>query len=85
MTDKCPDKYNCPASESAANKAVHKVFAILGVDVDDPKQVQTFQENLRFGAAVRRTASRAGYGILTAIITITIASILVKLFPGLMR
>lgn len=58
------------ASRDAADAAVRKTFAILGVDIDDPESVANLQADLRFGRAmreaagdlaadVRRTATRA--------------------------
>ena len=44
--------------ERSAELAVKKVFAILGVDIDKPKEVEEFRENLRFGATLRRAADR---------------------------
>ena len=38
---------HCPHVAEAADTAVKKVFAILGVDVDVPKEVEQFRENLR--------------------------------------
>ena len=35
--------------QEAADRAVKKVFAILGVDVDKPDSVEEFREDLRFG------------------------------------
>lgn len=40
----------------AADKAVKKVFAILGVDIDKPESVEEFREDLRFGRRLRRAA-----------------------------
>jgi hypothetical protein len=54
----CTDLKECPLAEEAAEAAVKKVFAILGVDIDVPKDVETFRENLRFGASLRRYADR---------------------------
>lgn len=53
---------HCPQVQQAAEDAVRKVFAILGVDVDVPKEVEEFRENLRFGASMRRAADK---GLLT--------------------
>lgn len=52
----CSPDY-CPQVQQAAEDAVRKVFAILGVDVDVPKEVEEFRENLRFGASMRRAAT----------------------------
>ena len=44
--------------ERSAELAVKKVFAILGVNVDEPREVEEFRENLRFGATLRRAADK---------------------------
>ena len=56
-----PPQY-CPHAKEAADEAVKKVFAILGVDIEVPKEVEQFRENLRFGASMRRAADK---GMLT--------------------
>ena len=43
-------------SEDAAEHAVKKVFAILGVDIDRPESVEEFREDLRFGRKLRKVA-----------------------------
>lgn len=50
-----------PTCQEAADRAVKKVFAILGVDVDKPESVEEFREDLRFGKRMRRAAD---YGLL---------------------
>ncbi len=45
-------------ARDAAKCAVQNVFAILGVDVDDPRQVEEFRQDLRFGGKLRRAADR---------------------------
>lgn len=57
----------CPHVAEAANNAVKQVFAILGVDVDVPKEVEQFRENLRFGANMRRAADKGMLAIIGAI------------------
>jgi hypothetical protein len=61
-----PPEY-CPHVKEAADEAVKKVFAILGVDVDIPKEVEQFRENLRFGATLRRAADKGLLAIIGAI------------------
>ena len=61
-----PPEY-CPHIKEAADEAVKKVFAILGVDVDVPKEVEQFRENLRFGANMRRAADKGMLAIIGAI------------------
>lgn len=54
-----PEKHeSCdnPTCQEAADRAVKKVFAILGVDVDKPESVEEFREDLRFGKRMRRAA-----------------------------
>lgn len=57
----------CPHVREAADEAVKKVFAILGVDVDVPKEVEQFRENLRFGASMRRAADRGMLAVIGAV------------------
>lgn len=45
-----------PTCQEAADRAVKKVFALLGVDVDKPESVEEFREDLRFGKRMRRAA-----------------------------
>lgn len=47
---------DCPHARKAADLAVKKVFAILGVNVDQPESVEEFREDLRFGKRMRRAA-----------------------------
>ena len=61
-----PPEYSQHVKE-AADEAVKKVFAILGVDVDVPKEVEQFRENLRFGANMRRAADKGMLAIIGAI------------------
>ena len=66
QTCSLPPEY-CPHVKEAADEAVKKVFAILGVDVDVPKEVEQFRENLRFGASMRRAADKGMLAIIGAI------------------
>jgi len=50
--------------ERAADNAVRKDFAILGVDIDKPESVEEFREDLRFGKRMRKAAD---HGILVLI------------------
>jgi len=73
-----PPEY-CPHVKEAADEAVKKVFAILGVDIDVPKEVEEFRENLRFGASMRRAADK---GMLT-IIGVLVTAMLAALWAGI--
>ena len=56
-------------SEDAAEHAVKKVFAILGVDIDRLESVEEFREDLRFGRKMRKVADHgllAFFGVVAA-------------------
>lgn len=72
------DPQHCPQVKEAADEAVKKVFAILGVDIDVPKEVEEFRENLRFGASMRRAADK---GMLT-VIGVLVTAMLAALWAG---
>lgn len=76
MEDKrdCSPGY-CPQVQQAADDAVRKVFAILGVNVDVPKEVEEFRENLRFGASMRRAADKGMIAIVGLLATAAVASL----------
>lgn len=65
----------CPQSVEAADHAVKKVFAILGVDIDKPESVEEFREDLRFGKRLRK-ATDHGVLVFIAIITTAFAAAL---------
>lgn len=44
------------SEQDAADRAVKKVFAILGVDIDRPESIEEFREDLRFGRKLRKAA-----------------------------
>lgn len=66
---------HCPHVAEAADTAVKKVFAILGVDVDVPKEVEQFRENLRFGASMRRAADKGMLAIIGVLATAMLAAL----------
>lgn len=59
---------DCPQAHVAAEEAVRKVFAILGVDVDVPSEVERFREDLRFGSTMRRAADRGTMALVVVIV-----------------
>jgi len=59
-------KEYCVMAEDAADAAVKKVFAILGVDIDNPKEVEAFREDLRFGKTLRIVANKFLLGVVGA-------------------
>lgn len=44
------------SDEDVADRAVRKVFAILGVDISKPESVEEFRADLRFGRSMRKAA-----------------------------
>ena len=66
----CPANIDeCPHLERSAELAVKKVFAILGVNIDEPKEVASFQENLRFAATLRQAADRGMFAFAVLLVT----------------
>jgi hypothetical protein len=61
---------NCdnPQCQEAADRAVKKVFAILGVDIDKPESVEEFRADLRFGKKMRRAADHGFFAIVGMIV-----------------
>ncbi|WP_050466360.1 hypothetical protein [Herbaspirillum chlorophenolicum] len=81
------DSQNCdtPACQEAADRAVKKVFAILGVDVDKPESVEEFREDLRFGRRMRRTADKARDHTILVFIGIMVAAVLGAIWAGITK
>lgn len=65
--------------QEAADRAVKKVFVILGVDVDKPESVEEFREDLRFGKRMRKAADHgllAVMGVIAAAAMAALATLL---------
>jgi hypothetical protein len=71
---------NNPTCQDAADRAVKKVFAILGVDVDKPESVEEFREDLRFGKKMRKAAD---HGFL-AIVGLLVIGLGAAVWAGIM-
>ncbi len=69
----------CPHAEKSAELAVKKVFAILGVNVDDPEKVEDFRKDLRFGQSMRRAADKG----MMAIVGLVAISCMAALWAGI--
>lgn len=67
------DGLDCPKAREVADEAVRKVFAILGVDIDDPEKVEEFRMDLRFGRSMRRATDK-GIIAVVGLIAIGMAS-----------
>lgn len=57
----------CSFASQAANEAVEKTFAILGVNVHEPKEVEEFRKSLRFGDSMRKAADK---GVLALVVVL---------------
>lgn len=66
---------NNPNCQEAADRAVKKVFAILGVDIDKPESVEEFREDLRFGKKMRRIADHSTLAFF-AVVGVGLASLI---------
>lgn len=89
MTEKVNDESCLPAetiSARAADRAVKKVFAILGVDIDRPESIEEFRADLRFGRKLRKIADHgtlAFIGVVAAALAAAIwAGVVSKLSGG---
>lgn len=56
-------------SEEAAEHAVKRVFAILGVDIDKPESVEEFRADLRFGKKMRKAADHGTMAFVAVAVT----------------
>lgn len=67
IPDQCPEAFRLAAqiADQAADQAVAKTFFMLGVDVANPKEVEEFRRDLRFGAKVRQLADKGMAGLIT--------------------
>lgn len=71
--EQCSGEYeDCKHIDDAANRAVKKVFAILGVDIDKPESVEEFREDLRFGRRMRKAADH-GFLVFVGVVIVAIA------------
>jgi len=78
--EKCvPPPEGCKYSEDAAKLAVKQVFAILGVDVDDPAEVEEFRKDLRFGQSMRKASDRG----FMAMVVLVCTALLVATWAGI--
>lgn len=69
------DEHQCPDADAAADRAVKKVFAILGVDIDKPESVEEFREDLRFGKRMRKMADHGTLVLMAVLVTGMMAAI----------
>ena len=60
----------CQKPEDAAHRAVKHVFEILGVNIDEPKEVECFRKGLRFGEEMLKYSNRGKMAMFLAAISI---------------
>ena len=77
----CAKEERCESAEEAADAAVKKVFAILGVDVNNPASVEEFREDLRFGKRMRKVMD---HGVL-AIVAVLGAAVCAAVWNGVVE
>ena len=53
--------------EKAAKLAVKQAFVHLGVDVDNPSDLQRFRDDLRFGGVFRVAAAKSFFALIAAV------------------
>ena len=75
-TEKQENKNSYVSAELAAELAVKKTFAILGVDIDQPAQVESLRESLRFVDKLRQAADRGIMTFVSAVVVLTLAALI---------
>ena len=61
-------------AQEVADLAVKKVFAILGIDINNPASVEEFREDLRFGRRMRKLADHGSMALIgTMVVGLCIA------------
>ena len=54
-------------AHQAVDMAVKQAFAYMGVDVNDPQQIQAFRDDVTFGGLLKDAAKKSFYAMLAAI------------------
>lgn len=62
-------------AEDAAERAVKKTFAILGIDVNSPYEVEQFRRDLRFAGDLRKMAGKSIVAFILSFVGIIAAAI----------
>lgn len=69
----------CYYSEESARKAVKETFAILGVDINDPRQVEEFRKSLRFSDELRTLADKGKLVVVSALVAALVGALWIGL------
>ena len=64
-------------ANQAVEMAVKQAFGHLGVDINDPKQLQAFRDDLTFGGLFRDAAKKGFYAILATMAGIIGTSVVI--------
>ena len=64
-------------AHQAVEMAVKQAFGLLGVDVNDPKQLQGFRDDLTFGGLFRDAAKKGFYAMLATMAGIIGTSVVI--------
>jgi len=67
------------AVSDAAKMAVRDTFALLGVNIDDPRQVEEFRMDLRFGGEMRSLVGKGKVAIITTAAALLFAALMAGL------
>ena len=65
--------------EEVATLAVKKTLAVLGVNMDDPKEIEEFRRDLRFSKDMRKALERGKLSIFIFLLTAMAGYILLKM------
>lgn len=68
-------KETCPHLQIVAEAAVKKVFYVLGVDIDDPKEVEGFRADLRFNSLLRKITRHGILALSGVLVTMVVTRI----------
>lgn len=74
-----PHEDGCRWADEAAERAVKKTFAILGVDIGNPESVETFREDLRFGKTLRKYTNKGIGAFVVALVCFLFAALMLGL------
>lgn len=72
------------AIDRAVDRSTKKVFAILGVDIDEPESVEKFRQDLRFAGKTRVLAEKGMMAVILAALS-AIGYAIVEIFRTGMR
>jgi hypothetical protein len=78
MVEACSTRsaVDCPHAQESAREAVKLTFSILGVNVDEPKEVEEFRRDLRFAGDLRKDIHDSKKLALKILLTAVLTAIL---------